>query len=304
MANGSALVAVEGASALLHRRAPRLAEAGRFAGAWLAAGISQEAEQRRLFPWLAVAFGTGILVCFTATDGVPSRWAPLAAAALIAATLPSLRARPVGLAFALAFTAFFLGFGAAAIRIFSVASPVLARTTVAPLVGTVESLDEREGGARLIVRVESFGSLGEAERPTRVRVSYRPTWPIEPGDRISATARLLPPPEPARPGGYDFARDAFFKGIGAVGSLVGKVKPLPEAADQPLSVTLAAAIDDARNTLTRRIVDAIGGQAGAVAAALVTGKRGLITPETNDVLRAAGIYHVVSISRVCRQICG
>ncbi|MDR7038004.1 ComEC/Rec2-related protein [Methylobacterium sp. BE186] len=33
-----------------------------------------------------------------------------------------------------------------------------------------------------------------------------------------------------------------------------------------------------------------------MAAALVTGKRGLIAPETNDVLRAAGIYHVVSIS--------
>ena len=39
-----------------------------------------------------------------------------------------------------------------------------------------------------------------------------------------------------------------------------------------------------------------GGQAGAVAAALVTGKRGLIGPATNDALRAAGIYHVVSIS--------
>ena len=34
----------------------------------------------------------------------------------------------------------------------------------------------------------------------------------------------------------------------------------------------------------------------AVAAALVTGKRGLIDEPTNDSLRAAGIYHVVSIS--------
>ena len=64
----------------------------------------------------------------------------------------------------------------------------------------------------------------------------------------------------------------------------------------PRSVALAAAVDDARNALTRRITDANGGQAGAVAAALVTGKRGLINAETNEVLRAAGIYHVVSIS--------
>ncbi len=35
---------------------------------------------------------------------------------------------------------------------------------------------------------------------------------------------------------------------------------------------------------------------GRVAAALVTGKRGQISEETNEALRGAGIYHVVSIS--------
>ena len=55
-------------------------------------------------------------------------------------------------------------------------------------------------------------------------------------------------------------------------------------------------IDRARNDLTRRIVATIGGDDGAVAAALVTGKRGFISEEANDALRGAGIYHVVSIS--------
>ena len=58
----------------------------------------------------------------------------------------------------------------------------------------------------------------------------------------------------------------------------------------------AAAIDRMRNALALRIATSIGGQAGAVAAALITGKRGFISDETNDDLRAAGIYHVVSIS--------
>jgi competence protein ComEC len=62
-----------------------------------------------------------------------------------------------------------------------------------------------------------------------------------------------------------------------------------------LALRFAAAVD-ARNSLTRRIADSIGGQAGAVAAALVTGKRGLIDEATNEALRAAGIYHIVSIS--------
>ena len=47
-----------------------------------------------------------------------------------------------------------------------------------------------------------------------------------------------------------------------------------------------------------RIAEAIGGQPGAVAAALVTGKRGLIEEPTNDALRAAGIYHIVLLAPV------
>ncbi|MGL5138720.1 MAG: ComEC/Rec2 family competence protein, partial [Beijerinckiaceae bacterium] len=45
-----------------------------------------------------------------------------------------------------------------------------------------------------------------------------------------------------------------------------------------------------------RIQRFIGGQAGALAAALVTGKRGLLDAPTNDALRASGLYHIVSIS--------
>ncbi len=262
----------------------------------LAAGLTREVEQRRLFPWLAVAFGSGILLCLNATSGSPSLAAPLVVAALLVGLTPVLAARPVALAVVVGLIAALLGFAAATFRLGQVAGPVLARTTIAPLVGLIEALDEREEGARLVVRVESFGTLAEGERPRRVRVSFKKAPALKPGDRIAATARLLPPPEAARPGGYDFARDAYFRGIGAVGSLVGTIQVRPPPEDLPRSLRLAAAVDDARNALTRRITDANGGQAGAVAAALVTGKRGLINGETNDVLRAAGIYHVVSIS--------
>ncbi|MCE4224170.1 ComEC family competence protein [Methylobacterium sp. C25] len=258
--------------------------------------IALEAGQRRLFPWLAVAFGAGILVELTATQGQPNLAAPLACAGLALASTVALRARPAALALMLGIAAVFLGFAAAAYRVSSVASPILARTTIAPITGLVEALDEREQGARLIVQVIALGSLEEGARPTRVRVSYRKAQAIRPGDRISASARLLPPPEAARPGGYDFARDAYFRGIGAVGSLTGRIDVISSTEPLPWSLRLAAAVDDARNALTRRITDATGGQAGAVAAALVTGKRGLISSPTNDVLRAAGIYHVVSIS--------
>ncbi len=232
---------------------------------------------------------------FACADGRPFLPAPLAAGAACLLLATRLGARPGAMALALALGFACLGFFAAAWRVERVAAPVLTRTLVGPLTGLIEALDEREEGARLIVRVESFGTLPPEARPFRVRVSFRKAPPLKPGDTVSATARLLPPPEAARPGGYDFARDAYFQGIGAVGSLTGAitVRPTP---DLPPSLRFAAALDDARNALTRRIADSYGGQPGAVAAALVTGKRGLIGPQANDALRAAGIYHVVSIS--------
>ncbi|MCJ2126153.1 ComEC/Rec2 family competence protein [Methylobacterium sp. J-077] len=265
-------------------------------GDWFAEGLVREIEQRRLFPWLAVAFGAGILVFFAGADGTPWLAAPLAGAALALAPVPFLGARPAALAVALALAAGFLGFAAATWRVAQVAAPILARTTIGPLTGMIEALDEREVGARLVIRVESFAGLDPAARPLRVRVSFRKAPPLRPGDFIAATARLLPPPEAARPGGYDFARDAYFQGIGAVGSLLGAITVREPPAPPPLRLRLAALLDEARNALTRRIAQAEGGQAGAVAAALVTGKRGLIGPAANDALRAAGIYHVVSIS--------
>ncbi len=70
----------------------------------------------------------------------------------------------------------------------------------------------------------------------------------------------------------------------------------PAPRDAPTDLRFTAAVDRLRNDLTARIVAVIGGASGAVAAALVTGKRGLIPEDVNEALRAAGVYHVVSIS--------
>jgi competence protein ComEC len=262
---------------------------------WLARCAEQELEHRRLFPWLAVAFGLGILLFFAAEDQ-PALWAPVAGAVAAAAAAVAARHRLISFAAALGVAAVFLGFSAGALRIRAVEAPVLGRITIAALAGFVESVEERAEGARLVVRLHELAGVAAERRPRRVRVTMRDRQSLRAGDFIGGTARLLPPPEAAWPGGYDFARDAYFRGIGAVGSLVGRVEttPPPVAPDRLLQI--AARVDDARNVLTRRIAEAIGGQAGAVAAALVTGKRGLISEDTNDALRAAGIYHIVSIS--------
>jgi competence protein ComEC len=81
-----------------------------------------------------------------------------------------------------------------------------------------------------------------------------------------------------------------------VGSLVGKVEIGAPPGPLAWRLRVAAGTDEARNAMTQRIADTVGGPVGAVAAALVSGKRGLIDERTNEVLRGAGIYHIVSIS--------
>ncbi|QFU16422.1 ComEC/Rec2 family competence protein [Microvirga thermotolerans] len=261
---------------------------------WAGRALAVEVAQRRLFPWIAVAFGCGILLFFQAEE--PSLPAPLAGLALSAALAWGLRKRPVALAVFVGIAAIHAGFLAGGLRARSVAAPVLARVTIAPLTGFVESVEDRAEGRRILVRVARIEGLAPEATPFTVRVSAKNAGKLAPGLFIEAKARLLPPPQPAWPGGYDFGRDARFRRIGAVGSLLGPAKVVEPPAGPPWTLVASARIDAARNALTERIASAIGGPAGGVGAALVTGKRGLIGEATNDVLRAAGIYHIVSIS--------
>jgi competence protein ComEC len=260
----------------------------------LLAALSREAERRRLFLWLPVMMGAGILLYFAA-DREPALWAPATGFFAACAAAFVLRQRRFALLLCLACAAAFAGFAAAAWRTATVAAPMLDRPRIGQLTGFVESVEARDVGARLVILVTGLAGVEPERWPRRVRVNVR-SGTVSPGDHIAAVARLLPPPGPARPGGYDFGRDAFFRGLGAVGSIPGKIALTPPPRPPPAGLTMAATIDQARNALTRRIAEIGGGQAGAMSAALVTGKRGLITETTNTDLRAAGIYHIVSIS--------
>ncbi len=265
-------------------------------GAAVAAMLAQDIRERRLFLWLPVFFLVGILGYFAAAQE-PSTVAPLVATGVMASACLWSRWRG-GLGFSrlsLAMAFLFAGFSAAALRTAMVSAPTLAAIKVAKVTAFVETVDHRKGGGRLLLRVSAIEGLSADALPSRLRVTVRALEGLRAGTFITATMRLVPPAEPSEPGGYDFSREAFYQGIGGVGSVISRVSEAP-----PFEVTtvarLNAAIDRARNDLTLRIASVIGGDDGAVAAALVTGKRGLISEAANDVLRGAGIYHVVSIS--------
>ena len=288
----AAVAILAGALSDRARLAALAAQARDAAHGWIAEDIAE----RRLFLWLPVCLGVGVLAYFAA-DREPSLWAPVVATLVFAAGARAalIRDRLVAFRLCLALAFVFAGFAASVWRTQMVAAPMLKRMTVAETTAYVENVDDHRAGKRLLLRVIAIDGLASGELPDRIRVTARNAEGLRAGATIRAKMRLLPPSRPSEPGGYDFARAAYFQGIGAVGNVVSRIEPTADATVSWVA-RVNAWIDRGRNALTDRIAQVIGGGDGAVAASLVTGKRGLIPEQATEDLRAAGIYHVVSIS--------
>ncbi|MGB6492986.1 MAG: ComEC/Rec2 family competence protein, partial [Methylocella sp.] len=281
----------------------RLAKAGGFAvklaPLWGVFGRAFETEValRRPFLWLPVAAGTGV-VLYLYADREPSLWLIAPAAVSFGVLAYLARANRLAFFFLCGFCAVFAGELSAALRTTRVAAPVLDKIRIVTLQGFIEEMDFRRNGARFLLRVHSAEGLAPDRTPFRVRLSMRRTPPFEAGTYVRLKARLLPPARASLPGGYDFARDAWFARIGAVGNALGRVEIVPSPESPGLAASAMMAIDRGRNALARRIDKIVGGDSGAIAAAMVTGKRDLLSGEAKEVIREAGIFHIITISGI------
>jgi competence protein ComEC len=262
----------------------------------LAAAFEREMEAGRGFLWMPVCFGAGILVYFILPAEPPAFG--VAAPAVALAVLAWLCRRRVA-AFRVAFVLAAVAAGAATIKLRTdaVAAPVLAHATTATVTGWVEA---REGtptdGARLMVRVASLSGVAAAAMPFRVRVTvYTEAAAIAVGDAVTLRARLWPPSGPVVPGGTDFAFVPFYERIGAVGFAFGAARPA-ELGPAPPWIRLVAPLAALREAIRARIVAALPGDDGRIAASLIMGDRGPISEGTQNDMRASGLGHVLAIA--------
>ena len=265
--------------------------------ALFAAALAKEIDGRRFFLWIPVAAMAGVALNLAA-DSEPVLWLPALLTALCAALAWISRARPLALGLWVGLAALFAGFLSMGLRTARVETPVLDHVRIVKLRGFVEEVDIRPVGARLVLGVVDAGNMPAGLAPHRVRVTTRSTPNIAAGDYVALTARLLPPARAVVPGGYDFSRDAYFAGVGAVGSTLGAISVLPPPHEASWRQRFFAAIDRARNRLAVRVDAIIGGDEGAIAAAMVTGKRDFLSNDAKDLIREAGIFHVITISGV------
>jgi competence protein ComEC len=262
-------------------------------GALLAA---LEAQRPHWFVLLPVFLGSGIGLYFSLA------WEPW----LIAATLPvvlaliawrstrGLAAVVMGLLLIAA-----TGFALAKIRTEWVRAPFLQkRIGPVEVKGYVSLVEPRvTRGQRLTLLVTHIAGLADNERPRRVRIrAMKPLAGLKPGDAVVVRATLAPPSAPALPAGYDFARTAWYLGLGGVGYSLTAPSFDETAPPAPFRLRVWAPVERLRQAIGSRIVTALPGEAGAIANALITGERGGISEATNDAYRDAGLFHILSIS--------
>jgi competence protein ComEC len=267
------------------------------------------AEEDRWLPWAVVAFAGGDAFYF-GMAAEPAAWMAIAGAFVAAVFFAvSLSSTGTGLRFAaILLAAAGFGFSAAKLRTDMVTAPVISRE-MGPLriEGRVESVSDLINGQRVIFAPSKMGRSNNQPLPHRFRLTLRNTKAppnLEPGQWVSVVAVLRPPPEPNFPGGYDFARGAFFDGIGGVAFAFGAPKTISAAHAETFMENLDARIERLRHNMTKRVRAVLPGSNGAIAAALITGDRGAIEEDDNKAFRDSGLAHILSISGLHMALAG
>lgn len=168
-----------------------------------------------------------------------------------------------------------------------------ARPIARPIAATLEAtvLDREDQPAEQRVRLILATREPGGARAIKVRLNLpldQAKGSIEKGARLRLRARLVPPPAPMLPGGYDFSRTAWFAGIAATGSVLGPVEVLQTGERGPVAAAQRQLSEDVRANLD--------GSAGTIAAALASGDRGAIAEADDQAMRDAGLTHLLSVS--------
>ncbi|MBL6618118.1 MAG: ComEC/Rec2 family competence protein, partial [Reyranella sp.] len=162
--------------------------------------------------------------------------------------------------------------------------------------GRVADIQRLPEGVRVVleaVRLKGNGAPPIEMMPLRVRVSLsKGAPPLHVGDRLLVLANLSPPAGPAAPGAFDFQRVAWYQQLGGVGYALAPAAIVE--AGRPDG--LVRAIDALRAEVTDRIMKALPGPEGGVAAALLAGEQTAVDKDITQAMRDSGLAHILSIS--------
>lgn len=185
------------------------------------------------------------------------------------------------------------GFSGANIRAVYVKAPTLEKEIKAiSIQGKISDINTYKKGHRVILTDIKTDKIPAAKTPKNIRLTVLTNiGNSQVGDIIEVIAVLSPPPLAVLPGTYNFAQNAFFQQIGAVGFSVSDFNKI-----SPGKNLFFEKIQQLRNIIAQRLVDSIGGNQAEIAKALFIGDTGGIDNASMDAIRNSGLAHLLSIS--------
>jgi competence protein ComEC len=251
-----------------------------------------KAEEGRFVLWSPLLLITGIWTYF-GLEREPASLLVLLMAAAAFGLFTIGRTSIVALSIACCLT----GFLSAKLRADWIATPlVTAFATPVQVKGGIEAIDP-QNKRRTVLTLSLDEALGipQSQKPRRIRLTVpAPADDFRIGQRLSATASLMPLPRPVMPGGFDYARQLYFQSIG--GSGFASNFKIDETKALPARLWSRRIFSDTRTAIGERIREAIPGPMGAIADAMITGERASIPADMTDSLQRSGLFHILSIS--------
>ncbi|CAN5292434.1 ComEC/Rec2 family competence protein [soil metagenome] len=256
--------------------------------------------------WAPVALGLGSALYF-GLPREPALWflSLLAVGAVTSAAV--IRRRGVSQLFgamAILIALFACGMLLAKVRTVRVTAPIAPVTKMVKVEGwVVDVTSPGPTGGRLIIAPTWIEGVTEDDTPLRIRMTFRDNVLATPGSAITFKGLINPPPPPAAPQAYDFARNAWFDGVGGVGVALTAISPA-ELTKPPWRLRWQMGVNAMRWRLAQRIAGDMSEKSRGLGAAMITGHEAWIDKENETELRDAGLAHIISISGVHMAIVG
>ena len=260
----------------------------------LHSGLATAVERRRLFVLLPFGLIAG-LILYAALPGEPLPHVYGVGTLLLGLGLLGglWRGSVTGTRWATQLLAIWLGFCLLPLHGLAYGTAMLGFPAYGTYAAVVDEVLPGDDGAQRVI-ASNLTPVGEA-RPVsirRARILLPQGTELEAGDRFEAPLRLAPIPGPVLPGAHDGQFHSYFVGVGAYGSVTGDILPLERAE----GFSFSRLVQSLRTSIGNRIDTVLAGDTAAIAKAMVVGDQSAISDDIRDVMAAAGLAHIYSIS--------
>ena len=261
-------------------------------GSWIFRLILQN---ERLFLFVPVLFGLGIGIYFS-LKFEPDFTFILPFVAVLASATFLCRQKQIPYLFFLSILIMALGFLSAKVETARMLGQrqFFKPNTITYLQGRIKQTDlSFKSKPRFLLE-----NASDFEAPLKglYRITTNDKTPHQIGDCIETAAVLTPPSFPLKPNAYRFDRHAFFENITAVGYTLSPLYKIDCPNNAQKSKKISEFISQSRQNFAALISQTLPKDEAAVATALLTGNKSLISKNLYAQYRTAGLAHFLAIS--------